>query len=99
MTIWQNLLATIHRPFPVSKLFTSLLVVIDIITIKIATATTRTELKCFTLNNILVYLRLSLKVINYLTGSKKVQLKLGTKPKLLNIWIILKTRVKYLSMF
>lgn len=57
------------------------------------------ELKCFILSNILVCLRLSLKIIKYLTGTMKVQLKLGTKPKLLNIWIILKTRVKYLSMF
>lgn len=58
---------------------------IDIVTIKIATA--RIELKCFILSNILVCLRLSLKIIKYLTGTMKVQLKLGAKPKLLNTYL------------
>lgn len=38
-----------------------------------------TESKCSTPSNILVCLRLSLKIINYLTGSMTVQLRLGAK--------------------
>ena len=59
----------------------------------------RAELKCLTLNNILVWLKPSLKLTNYLTRSVKVQLKAWGESKPLHIWIIAKVRVKCWSIF
>ena len=50
-------------------------------------------------NNILVWLRPSLKLTNYLTRSVKVQLKAWGESKPLHIWIIAKVRVKRWSIF
>lgn len=99
MTVWQNLGESASNCTQTSCCLSITHLTTSGQNVIIVTAATRSRPKCFTVSSVWLCLRLSLKIINYLMRSMKVQLRLGTKSKLSNTWIMLKTRVKYVSLF